>query len=310
MPERWARRSTRVDDADHEHDRYLHHDSQAHRRGGKADAARRQPDGAGRQDEAQRLPGRVPRGVMGDGQRHHAPRHGEHPRYGHGEPHRDQDGRGDARPRSQRGLHVGDEASRRRLRLGEFGHDEGKQDDGQTSRENRQRRGNSSGDGDHPEGEVEVDPWPDVGDRRGRHVHRAQLPSLEMVSAHPTLAHRVNDIRRFPGAYGSRPALPHRAKSERTSISATRYRTGRWVSRDTHRGKRPGRKAHVGRARDAEVGPSAATSRLPTSPPAQLRACAQGEPRESVPLASAFAQARARRPGRRRSPRWRPTPGR
>jgi hypothetical protein len=41
----------------------------------------------------------------------------------------------------------------------------------------------------------------------------------------------VDDIRRFPGADGSRPALPHRAKSERASISATRYRTGRAPAR-------------------------------------------------------------------------------
>src|SRR3974390_1426119 len=42
--------------------------------------------------------------------------------------------------------------------------------------------------GDHPEGEVKVDPWADIGNRRRCHVHRAQLAALEVFFA---LAHRA-----------------------------------------------------------------------------------------------------------------------
>src|ERR1035437_1726781 len=51
--------------------------------------------------------------------------------------------------------------------------------------EARPRPRHARGDRDHAEGEVEVDPRPDVRDRRGRHVRRAQLPAPQAVRGPP-----------------------------------------------------------------------------------------------------------------------------
>ena len=50
---------------------------------------------------------------------------------------------------------------------------------GHTRGHDRQRGRDAGGHGDHPEGEVEVFPQPDVGDGRGREVRRTQLAGLQ-----------------------------------------------------------------------------------------------------------------------------------
>ena len=94
----------------------------------------------------------------------------------------------DAGPRPERGLDIGDEASRGGLGPRELGHGEREQDDGHCRRDDRQRGRDAGGDGDHAEGEVEVDPGSDVRDRRGGQVRRAQLPGPQLLWA---LAHRA-----------------------------------------------------------------------------------------------------------------------
>ncbi len=176
------------DHTDHEHDRDLHEHGHAHRSGREADAARRQRDRADGQHQRQRFPRQMQRRVVRNGQRHHATRHREDPGDRRRVPHRDQQGCRHPGPRPQRSLDIGDEAPGRRLRLGELGHREGEQDDGHASRDDRQGGGHPGRDRDHPEREVEVDPGPDVGDRRGCQVRCAQLPGSKVVSA---LAHRL-----------------------------------------------------------------------------------------------------------------------
>ena len=88
----------------------------------------------------------------------------------------------DARSRSQRGLHVGDEAPRRRLRLGELGHGEGEENDGEARRKDRERCGDTRCDGDHTECEIEIDTWSNVRNGRGGHVRGAELAGPEMAS--------------------------------------------------------------------------------------------------------------------------------
>src|ERR1700733_12400942 len=82
-----------------------------------------------------------------------------------------------------------------RLRPGELGHREGQEADGHGSGQDGQRRGDTGGDRDHPEPEVEVNSRPDVRDRRGGHVGGTELAGLEAVSA---LAHHVSPSRRLP----------------------------------------------------------------------------------------------------------------
>ena len=174
------------DDAERDHDRDLHEDRQTDGLRGRLDAAHRQRDGAGGQYQRQWLPRYEQRGVVGEGQRHHATRHREDPRDGHRIAHHDQQGRDDTDPRSQRGLDVGYDASRRGLHLGELGHRESEQDSRHACSEDRQRGCDTGGEGNHPEREVEVFPQADVGECRGRQIRRAELTGPEVLCA---LAH-------------------------------------------------------------------------------------------------------------------------
>ena len=169
------------DDADDEHDRHLQEHRDANRSGGDAHAAHSDPDRGAGQHERERLPCGVPRGVVGERQRDHAAGHREHAGERNGVADRDEQRHDDAGLRSERGLDVGDEASRGRLGLRELGDDEGEQDDGDAAGEDRQRRGDARGDRDDSEGEVEVDPGPDVRDRRGGHIGRAQLAGADWM---------------------------------------------------------------------------------------------------------------------------------
>ena len=198
-------------DADHDHDRHLHEHGRAHRAGRQLDTPCGQPDRAHGQHQGKRPPRGMPRGVMRQGHRHHPARHGEHRRDRDGVAHGDQQGRGDSGPGSQRGFHISDEAPRRRLRLGELGHRESQEHDGHASGDDRQRRGDAGGHRDNSEREIEVDPRPDIRDRRGGHVGRAELAGLEVVSA---LAHRVS-----PGRCSSSPrSRAHQATSRMRSV--------------------------------------------------------------------------------------------
>ena len=129
------------------------------------------------------------RSVLREGHRHQPARHGEHRRDGDGVPDGHQQGRCGTCSSSQRGFDISDEAPCRRLRPGELGHRKSQERDGHGSGEDRQRRGDTGGYGDHSEPEVEVNPRPDVRDRRGRHVTDTELAGLEVVSA---LAHHVS----------------------------------------------------------------------------------------------------------------------
>ncbi len=169
-------------DAYSKHDRNLSENGCAHGSRREFDAAYGQPDCASRQQETERTPGGMPRGVMGEGQRQHPSRHGEDSSHGDRVPNGNQYSGRDACSRSQRGLHVGDEAPRRRLGLGELGHSEGKKDDGNAGNKNREWCGDSRRDGDDAECKIEVDARSDVRYGRGRNVSGAKLTGSQVVS--------------------------------------------------------------------------------------------------------------------------------
>jgi hypothetical protein len=70
-----------------------------------------------------------------------------------------------------------------------------------------------------PEGEVEVDARPDVGDGRGGHIGRAELAGLEVLCA---VAHRAHSTR----AYGAPSATRSRGLGVRTTLGNSAVRTG------------------------------------------------------------------------------------
>ena len=112
---------------------------------------------------------------MGERQRDHSAGHREHARDRHGETHGEQPRDEHAGPGAERCLDVGDEAARGGLQSRELGHDEGEEEDGDARDDDRERRGYACGDRDHAEREVEIDPGPDVGDRRRGHLLQAEL---------------------------------------------------------------------------------------------------------------------------------------
>ena len=129
--------------------------------------------------DSERTPGHVPGEVVGEGHRHHAAGHREHPGHGDRVARRHQQCRQHAGPSAEARLYVSDEAAGRWLGPGELGHRPGQENDGDSGGQDRQRSGDPSRHRDHSEGEVEVDPRPDVGDRREGQICRAQLPGSE-----------------------------------------------------------------------------------------------------------------------------------
>ena len=179
-------------DEDHgahgKHDGHLRNYGTAHRGGGQLDATNGQSEGADGEEDGQRFPRRMPSRVVGEGQGDHPAGHGEDAGDGDRIADNDEQCSGHPRSRPERGLHVGDEASCRWLRPRELCDGEGQEHDGHTGGHDREGRGDAGRDRDDPEGEVEVDFRPDVGDRRGGDIRGAELPAFQLGSV---CVHRV-----------------------------------------------------------------------------------------------------------------------